>query len=320
MMPDRLLAQFSLPLVCAALLFPLSIEAKTDTWYQVELIVFSHPAGNDAEQWDATPNLAYPSASRLLADEVSTPVVISQSEQATPTAPVQPAAFTLLPSSQQALRNKAAAIQRSSRYQILFHEAWNQQMTDQANALPIVLDRSGDGGAWPELQGTIKLYVARYLYLETNLWLNTRGEYLPGSWRMPAPPIGPSSLIFEAPELEPELELELEPEPELELELEPEPELELELEPEQPQRETITADPTIDLESKRLPSTLITITESAETLEPIYPFRHAVRLHQTRRMRSGEVHYIDHPMLGVIVKITPLPDPRSQAKPQTKSE
>ena len=295
-MPDRLLAQFALPLVCAALLFPLSTEAKTDTWYQVELIVFSHPAGNDAEQWDATPNLAYPSASRLLADEVSTPVVISQSEQAAPTAPLQPAAFTILPSSQQALRNKAAAIQRSSRYQILFHEAWNQQMTDQANALPIVLDRSGDGGAWPELQGTIKLYVARYLYLETNLWLNTRGEYLPGSWRMPAPPIGPSSLIFEAPE--PELELELE----------------------QPQRETITADPAIDLEYQRVPSTLITITESAETLEPIYPFRHAVRLHQTRRMRSGEVHYIDHPMLGVIVKITPLPDPRSQATPQAESE
>ena len=296
MMPDQLLAQFALPLVCAALLFPLSTEAKTDTWYQVELIVFSHPAGNDAEQWDATPDLAYPSASRLLADEVSAPIVTSQPEQGAPTAPLQPAELTILPSSQQALRNKAAAIQRSSRYQILFHEAWNQQMTDQANALPIVLDRSGDGGAWPELQGTIKLYVARYLYLETNLWLNTRGEYLPGSWRMPAPPIGPSSLIFEAPE--PELELELE----------------------QPQRETITADPAIDLESQRVPSTLITITKRAETLEPIYPFRHAVRLHQTRRMRSGEVHYIDHPMLGVIVKITPLPDPRSQTKPQAKSE
>ena len=294
MMPDRLLAQFALPLVCAALLFSLSTEARTDTWYQVEVIVFSHPAGNDAEQWDATPDLAYPSASRLLADEVSAPIVTSQPEQRAPTAPLQPAALTILPSSQQALRNKAAAIQRSSRYQILFHEAWNQQMTDQANALPIVLDRSGDGGAWPELQGTIKLYVARYLYLETNLWLNTRGEYLPGSWRMPAPPIGPSSLIFEAPE--PELELE------------------------QPQRETITADPAIDLESQRVPSTLITITKRAETLEPIYPFRHAVRLHQTRRMRSGEVHYIDHPMLGVIVKITPLPDPRSQATPQAESE
>ena len=308
MMPDRLLAQFALPLVCAALLFPLSTEAKTDTWYQVELIVFSHPAGNDTEQWDATPDLAYPSASRLLTDEVSKPAVTPQPEQAALTAPLQPAAFTLLPSSQQALRNKAAAIQRSSRYQILFHEAWNQQMTDQANALPIVLDRSGDGGAWPELQGTIKLYVARYLYLETNLWLNTRGDYLQGPWRMPAPPLGPSSRIFEAPEPELNLDLDLG----LGLDLEPEPE--------QPQREIITTDPAINLESQRTPATLITITESAETLEPIYPFRHAVRLHQTRRMRSGEVHYIDHPMLGVIVKITPLPDPKSQAKPQAKPE
>ncbi len=315
MMPDRLLAQLALPLVCAALLFPPSTEAKTDTWYQVELIVFSHPAGNNAEQWDATPDLAYPSASRLLTDEVSVPAVAPQPEQAAPTAPtapLQPAAFTILPSSQQALRNKAAAIQRSSRYQILFHEAWNQQMTDQANARPIVLDRSGDGGAWPELQGTIKLYVARYLYLETNLWLNTRGEYLHGSWRMPAPPLGPSSLIVEEPELALVSEPELESEPELALALKPEPE--------QPQHETITADPAIDVGSQRAPSTLITTTESAETLEPIYPFRHAVRLHQTRRMRSGEVHYIDHPMLGVIVKITPLPDPKSQAKPQAKSE
>jgi len=248
----------------------------------------------------------------LLTDEVSVPAVTPQPEQAAPTAPLQPVAFTILPSSEQALRNKAAAIQRSSRYQILFHEAWNQQMTDQANARPIVLDRSGDGGAWPELQGTIKLYVARYLYLETNLWLNTRGEYLHGSWRMPAPPLGPSSLIVEEPELALVSEPELESEPELALALKPEPE--------QPQHETITADPAIDVGSQRAPSTLITTTESAETLEPIYPFRHAVRLHQTRRMRSGEVHYIDHPMLGVIVKITPLPDPKSQAKPQAKSE
>ena len=307
MMPDRLLAQFALPLVCAALLFPLSTEAKTDTWYQVELIVFSHPAGNDAEQWDATPDLAYPSASRLLTDEGSVPAVALQPEQVAPTAPLQPAAFTILPSSQQTLRNKAAAIRRSSRYQILFHEAWNQQMADQANTLPIVLDRSGDGGAWPELQGTIKLYVARYLYLETNLWLNTRGEYLHSDWRMPAPPLGPSSLIFEASEPEPELELELESE------------LELELEPQQSQREAITAAPIIALEAQLAPPTLITTNESAQRLEPIYPFRHAVRLHQTRRMRSGEVHYIDHPMLGIIVKITPLPDPKPQTKPKAKS-
>jgi hypothetical protein len=34
-----------------------------------------------------------------------------------------------------------------------------------------------------------------------------------------------------------------------------------------------------------------------------YEFRHAVRVQQQRRMRSGELHYIDHPLLGIVVKI-----------------
>jgi len=35
------------------------------------------------------------------------------------------------------------------------------------------------------------------------------------------------------------------------------------------------------------------------------------RLHQTRRLRSGELHYFDHPMFGMLVKIIPyeLPEP-----------
>jgi len=35
------------------------------------------------------------------------------------------------------------------------------------------------------------------------------------------------------------------------------------------------------------------------------------RMHQTRRMRSGELHYFDHPMFGMLVLITPyeLPEP-----------
>lgn len=42
--------------------------------------------------------------------------------------------------------------------------------------------------------------------------------------------------------------------------------------------------------------------------EPVqdYEFRHAVRLQQSRRMRSGELHYIDHPLVGIVVKISRL--------------
>lgn len=39
---------------------------------------------------------------------------------------------------------------------------------------------------------------------------------------------------------------------------------------------------------------------------PVYPYRHAVLLDQTRRMRSNEIHYIDHPLLGVVIKFTPI--------------
>ena len=49
-------------------------------------------------------------------------------------------------------------------------------------------------------------------------------------------------------------------------------------------------------------------TELDEAAGPVYPWRHAVRLQQKRRMRSNVVHYIDHPMLGVIIQLIPLDD------------
>lgn len=35
---------------------------------------------------------------------------------------------------------------------------------------------------------------------------------------------------------------------------------------------------------------------------------HGVHIHQHRRMRSEELHHLDHPLLGVIVKVTPAKD------------
>jgi hypothetical protein len=43
-----------------------------------------------------------------------------------------------------------------------------------------------------------------------------------------------------------------------------------------------------------------------EDTGPTYPWRHAVLMQQSRRMRSNELHYLDHPLLGIVVKLTPL--------------
>jgi len=41
-------------------------------------------------------------------------------------------------------------------------------------------------------------------------------------------------------------------------------------------------------------------------------------LNQTRRMRSGEVNYIDHPMFGVVVKVTPARMPAAEPEVETE--
>lgn len=136
-----------------------------------------------------------------------------------------------------------------------------------------MLDRSGDSASYPPLQGTITLYRSRFLHLETNLWLNTGGSYLPGDWGMPAPPLGPSSLeLVEPPLLAAELESALE--------------FGSDYNPAWDQVESMA--------------------EAEVEPAPTYPWRHAVLLQQQRRMRSNEVHYIDHPLLGVVIKLTPL--------------
>ena len=53
---------------------------------------------------------------------------------------------------------------------------------------------------------------------------------------------------------------------------------------------------------------LLELMELELPVGPVYPFRHAVLIKQARRMRSNEVHYIDHPLLGLIIKFTPVSD------------
>lgn len=192
-------------------------------------------------------------------------------EEAVAAEPPLPTPFVQLPAAAREFRGKAAYMERTGKYRILFHQAWWQPVPAANQALALVLDHSGDDRSYPPLQGTITLSRSRFLHLETRLWLNTDGGYLPGDWRMPAPPLAPTSLVLvEAPPLSA-----------------------MPNRPEGPAETTSAARTEED-----------TAPEAAAT--PRYPYRHAVMLEQQRRMRSNEVHYIDHPLLGIVIKLTPL--------------
>ena len=327
------------------------VAAQDDRWFRVELLIFSQGAAGaeNSEAWDPTPTLAYPTKRRFLIDPervaanlslheaISDPLaptettsgtdefgyqtitistVIESIEDSDPKigassvtdpvttglesgleisdTPTTPPPFTLLPHSELEFQGKAAYMQRSGRYKTLFHETWLQPMAAKTNAIPIIIDRSGDNESWPTLQGSVTFYLSRYLHLETNLWLNTAGGYLPPEWSMPPAPLGPKSLMVI-----------------------------------QPTEEEPIYDPLLPIDAQPLPSgnTEEVMTEEEtklEPAEPLSPWRHAVVLSQKRRMRSTEVHYIDHPLLGVVVKISPVTEDellqRAEAEAETKDD
>lgn len=275
--------------------------AAADRWFRVELLLFSQQQSRGSENWDPTPLLAYPPRARFLIepdrvsdnqakqqaqgvldqygrqifalskDPMTAPIGATgePNESLLANAPPLPTPFRVLPASQREFRGKAAYMQRTGRYTTLFHQVWLQPVADSNRAVPLILDRSGDSGEWPGLQGSVTLYLSRYLHLETNVWLNTAGDYLPGEWQMPAPPLGPLSVIVEQP---------------------PEPKTAPPVAEQQPGTHSgKPGDAAIELDPG-----------------PVYPYRHAILLQQKRRMRSNEVHYIDHPLIGLVVKLTPV--------------
>ncbi len=322
---------------CTALAFTLlcstAFGQHENRWFKVELMVLVHQGAAGNEQFEPTPALGYPedyrfllypdslrsiaaghdgeawiddigrlnllpprvepdtpdipqqSAASTLETKPASPAVVEpESGEETVDEPLLPTPFIALPAAQREFRGKAAYMERTGEYRILFHEAWAQPVPGEAQALPLVLDRSGDSQSWPELQGTIKLHVSRYLHLETRLWLNTSGEYLPGNWRMPDAPLGPPSVVV----------------------IEPPPVAE----------DTPLAEPAVEVYEAG--SLLEAEAEQAaplaeEDLGPVSPWRHAVLLEQRRRMRSLEVHYIDHPLLSVVIKVEPLDEEQLEA-------
>ena len=182
--------------------------------YQVEMIIFNRTANNgdtDDELWRRDIALSYPQHYQQLTN------------------------LQIMPKSARKLNNLSNKLQNNKGYRVLFHEAWQQQITERNT--PAVIIRGGDKiGGHRELEGSIQLRVSRYLHIQTDLWLtsfSSSGEN--SEW--PTLPVLP--------------------------------------------------------EDSRLSS-------NTPAIDYITTFR------EKRRMRSQELHYIDHPILGLLIIITPI--------------
>lgn len=254
-------------------------SATAAPWIQVELLVFRNLDTSSAadEQWPAQPTLAYPDAVRFLLEPASTPAqdpppAALAAESAAATAPVP---FALLGTSESLLGDAAARIAGSQNYRVLAHLSWRQPAPGN-RAEHILVTGGRPWGEHRELEGYVSVSRANFVHVATQLWLNDFADA--ASDQAPAPGTG--------------MALPPVPRP-------PQP---------VPAPQSTLAEITDPLSAD---GAAVTATDTAApaaddpiSVEPTRAVR-SVRLDASRRVAPGEVHYIDHPLFGALLKVEP---------------
>lgn len=250
-------------------------------WMQIEVLVFRQLDTSSAgnERWADDPALSYPEPLRRLDD----PATATQPglQPVDPSAGSEPVAFRQLDASQQVLADAAARIAASAQYRLLAHLAWRQPAAD-GSTTHLLVTAGAVHGDHHELEGSMTIRNADVPDVSFNLWLNdftTAATGTTAAHTGVALPSIPQTIPSEEPSAEEATLLPAEPEQESEPEPEPEPEI---------------------------------------TVEPVRAARSVV-LQATRRLVPEQLHYIDHPLFGVLITAVPVDPAAPTATPAEPS-
>lgn len=263
--------------VLAGALLAQLTHAQTRThegWYQVEMIVVARKDDTGQEHWPSNIKLRYPGDWVELKDPAAASSADNNSPLASSSVDLTKEAFYLLPASERQLNMQAQKLQRSPRFEVLFHNAWRQIITNKKSSKAIIINGGQTFGHHQALEGSIRLSVATYLELQTNLWLAqfdvNVGQEITRSW--PEIPVRPNYAVTAMSGLSLDSNMELE---------------------------------------HALASGNTQWSNGSFDANPAAPendnfvTRQIILLQQERDMRSNEVHYLDHPALNVIIQVTP---------------
>lgn len=138
-------------------LFALSLSAHAQQWYHVELVVFEQLTTITDEQWPQS-------------DILDTAPLTTQ----TATTLIQPAVT-------ESLVTAAQRLNRSPRYQVHYHQAWQQPILEKRVAQSVAVQSENT-----LIDGSVRLYKATYLHAQLDLWL-MENQSLANSWSDASP-------------------------------------------------------------------------------------------------------------------------------------
>lgn len=154
-------------------------------------------------------------------------------------------------------------------YRTLFHERWQQPVFSEGKAPWLLLQGGLAFGEYRELQGVIQLSRSRYLHLRTDLWL-TRYSTDKCEGKQPLPPLPP---------LDPKDEAK------------------------RTRWQSFTKRDNVFI--RKAANVVHNLNEELRRRSFDYSACSLMRLAEKRRVRSGEAHYLDHPAIGMLFRITP---------------
>lgn len=271
-------------------------------WMQVELVAFRHIGADEGgEKWPAAPALSYPAPLRFLLEPGSPAhtaaleardferALQAEAGSAAPPAPGTPQPVqesdelpgVLLSGPDTVLADAAARIAAAPGYAVLAHLAWREPRLAEGSSEQVLVTGGATVGDHRELEGSIAITQSRFLHLDTRLWLNDfpSPDEQPGADAVPLPPI-PQPVLPQAPAQGAGASTPAGPE------------------------DAASAPP-----GEALPPTVGPVVSA----EPVRAKR-TVLLTASRRIANGEVHYIDHPLLGLLVTVRPW-DPGMKGLP-----
>ena len=278
-------------------------------WYQVELIFFSQSlTDTDAqESWPTDIALAYPLGTVQLAPPQTTKEnsvvdgfladgpgsqaertnTLDTSSELVTAPPIEP--FTQVPDTEYSLTAVKNTLQRNSKFRVLRHLAWRQPIFASDSTKSVVMTGGEKFGEHYELEGTVALRASRYMHLQTNLWMT---QFYPnygqqsGYTKWPSLPAVPGSEIEET---------------------------------------TAGAVDDLDYSTQWIDAAKDTANFGlsgefdpiSESNRPSYIIDNIIYNQQSRKLRTDEIHYLDHPALGIIAKVTtwdPTPKPEVETQ------
>lgn len=291
-------------LLCAGLLCAPAISAAAEK-YRIEVMMFAYLDENSAreEHWplleeraaqqaleeeaaiaaallaaeneetDALAEIGLDSDSMTVVDALGATDSQSEQDQEQETIEEETASSPIMVLDTLEFANTVERFAYRSDIEVIWHQAWVEALDTAETAYPHEISGQIEKENFRiDLSGTISLYRSRFIHIQPDLEVNQEIFTIPDD-----APVADD--ITETPE-----------------ETTPESAVQMGQMNSQPEMTSPVMTESLTQESTPSP---------AMKVEPEWIPLRAAKIERSRRMRSEEVHYLDHPLLGIVVKVSP---------------